>query len=52
LLTFLYFNGMMFVLEGNSRYLYPLHPFYSVLIAVLLYNLYKIYSQEAVYEKV
>lgn len=33
---FLYFNAMMFVLEGNSRYLYPLHPFFAVLVAAFI----------------
>jgi 4-amino-4-deoxy-L-arabinose transferase-like glycosyltransferase len=36
LLIFGYYNGMMFLLEGNSRYLFPLFPFYAVLVVWLL----------------
>ena len=36
LLIFMYFNAMMFVLEGNSRYVFPLHPIYSMGVAFIL----------------
>ncbi|MBP5427085.1 MAG: glycosyltransferase family 39 protein [Clostridiales bacterium] len=36
LIVFLYFNFMMFVLEGNSRYVFPLHPIYSIGVAFIL----------------
>ena len=36
LLVFLYFNCMMFILEGNSRYVFPLHTVYSVGVAVII----------------
>jgi 4-amino-4-deoxy-L-arabinose transferase-like glycosyltransferase len=36
LITFLYFNFMIFVLEGNSRYLFPLFPFYSIWVVWIL----------------
>jgi hypothetical protein len=32
----MYFNAMMFVLEGNSRYVFPLHPIYSMGVAFIL----------------
>lgn len=36
LLVFLYFNAMMFVLEGNSRYVFPLHPIYGMGVAYVI----------------
>jgi hypothetical protein len=39
-LLFLYFNGMMFVLEGNSRYVFPMHPFFAVLVATFVLSCY------------
>ena len=36
LLVFLYFNCMMFILEGNSRYVFPLHPIYSIGVAFII----------------
>jgi 4-amino-4-deoxy-L-arabinose transferase-like glycosyltransferase len=36
MITFLYFNFMIFALEGNSRYLLPLFPFYAVWVSWLL----------------
>lgn len=36
LLVFGYFNSMMFVLEGNSRYVFPLHPFYFIGVAFII----------------
>lgn len=36
LLVFLYFNAMMFVLEGNSRYVFPLHTIYSIGVALII----------------
>lgn len=41
LLVFAYFNAMMFVLEGNSRYVFPLHPIYSMGVAFILVNVLK-----------
>ncbi|NLD49841.1 MAG: glycosyltransferase family 39 protein [Clostridiaceae bacterium] len=38
LLVFLYFNAMMFVLEGNSRYVFPLHPIYTIGVAFIIYE--------------
>ncbi|NMB33990.1 MAG: glycosyltransferase family 39 protein [Clostridium sp.] len=42
LLIFLYFNAMMFVLEGNPRYVFPLHPIYSMGVAFIIFNLSKV----------
>lgn len=36
LIMFLYFNSMIFVLEGNSRYVVPLFPFYSIVVVYVL----------------
>lgn len=36
LLIFLYFSAMMFILEGNSRYVFPLHPIYSMGVAFII----------------
>ena len=41
LLIFAYFNAMMFVLEGNSRYVFPLHPIYSIGVAFIIYEVLK-----------
>jgi len=41
LLIFLYFNAMMFVLEGNSRYVFPLHPIYTIGVSFVIYNVLK-----------
>lgn len=41
LLIFAYFNAMMFVLEGNSRYVFPLHPIYSMGVAYLIFLVLK-----------
>jgi 4-amino-4-deoxy-L-arabinose transferase-like glycosyltransferase len=41
LLIFMYFNAMMFVLEGNPRYVFPLHPLYTIGVAFLLYKVIK-----------
>jgi 4-amino-4-deoxy-L-arabinose transferase-like glycosyltransferase len=41
LLIFLYFNAMMFVLEGNSRYVFPLHPIYSIGVAFIMFSILK-----------
>lgn len=38
LFIFAYFNGMMFVLEGNSRYVFPLHPIYTIGVAFVLFE--------------
>ncbi|TYQ13343.1 UNVERIFIED_CONTAM: dolichyl-phosphate-mannose-protein mannosyltransferase [Acetivibrio alkalicellulosi] len=39
LLIFLYFNAMMFVLEGNARYVFPLHPIYTIGVAFVIYKI-------------
>ena len=45
LFVFAYFNSMMFVLEGNPRYVFPLHPLYTIGIAVVVYTyFYKLKS--------
>jgi len=36
LLIFLYFNGMMFLLEGNSRYVFPLQSLYSIGVVYII----------------
>ncbi len=41
LLIFAYFNAMMFVLEGNSRYVFPLHPIYTIGVAFVILELLK-----------
>jgi hypothetical protein len=28
----------MFVLEGNSRYVFPLHPIYSICVAFIIFD--------------
>lgn len=38
LFVFLYFSAMMFILEGNSRYVFPLHPIYSIGISFIILN--------------
>lgn len=43
LFVFLYFNAMMFVLEGNSRYVFPLHPIYSIGVAFFINELCKLF---------
>ncbi|MDQ2085280.1 glycosyltransferase family 39 protein [Herbivorax sp. ANBcel31] len=40
LLIFMYFTAMMFVLEGNSRYVFPLHPIYTIAVAFVLFNVF------------
>lgn len=35
---FLYFNAMIVLLEGNSRYLFPLFPFFAFWVASVLYR--------------
>ena len=46
LLVFLYFNAMMFVLEGNSRYVFPLHPIYSIGVAFLISNISLLFKSQ------
>lgn len=41
LLIFAYFNAMMFVLEGNPRYVFPLHPIYTMGVAFLIFEALK-----------
>lgn len=41
LLVFLYFNAMMFVLEGNPRYVFPLHPIYTIGVAFIMFSVLK-----------
>jgi len=41
LFIFAYFNAMMFVLEGNPRYVFPLHPIYTIGVAFILYKVLK-----------
>lgn len=41
LLIFAYFNAMMFVLEGNSRYVFPLHPIYTIGVAYIIWEVLK-----------
>lgn len=41
LLIFAYFNSMMFVLEGNPRYVFPLHPIYTIGVAFIIYEVLK-----------
>ena len=46
LLVFLYFNAMMFILEGNSRYVFPLHPIYSIGVSFVLCNVFLPFAQK------
>ena len=46
LLVFLYFNAMMFVLEGNSRYVFPLHPIYSIGVGFLIVSFCSLFKKE------
>lgn len=39
LVTFLYFSAMMFALEGQSRYVFPLHPMFSIGCSLIIYKL-------------
>jgi len=41
LFIFAYFNAMMFVLEGNSRYVFPLHPIYTIGVAFIIFEVLK-----------
>ncbi len=38
LIIFIYFTGMMFALEGNPRYVFPIHPLYSIGCAKILFS--------------
>lgn len=42
LLIFAYFNAMMFVLEGNPRYVFPLHPIYTIGVAFIILEVLKL----------
>ena len=40
LIVFLYFTAMMFVFEGQSRYVFPLHPLFSIGVAFVAFNIF------------